>query len=72
MDCKKRVIKVDEYKSSFDFYCLCEELFNENFKLAESREFKNDSAKQSFSMPTSQWCIRVNIKGIIFSKGKYF
>ena len=29
-------------KSSFDFYCLWEELSNPNFKLAESREFKID------------------------------
>ena len=34
------IIKWMSNKSSFDFYCLWEELFNENFKLAESREFK--------------------------------
>ena len=34
------VIKWMSNKSSFDFYSLWEELFNENFKLAESREFK--------------------------------
>ena len=38
------VIKWMSNKSSFDFYTLWEELFNENFKLAESRKFKNDSA----------------------------
>lgn len=31
-------------KSLFDFYSLWEELSNENFKLAEFREFKNDSS----------------------------
>ena len=36
------IIKWMSNKSSFDFYCLWEELFNEKFKLAESREFKND------------------------------
>lgn len=34
------VIKWMSNKSSFDFYCLWEELFNEDFKLSESREFK--------------------------------
>jgi len=34
-------------KSSFDFYCLWEELFNEDFKLEESREFKNNSSNKS-------------------------
>ena len=31
------IIKWMSNKSSFDFYCLWEELFNEDFKLAESR-----------------------------------
>ena len=44
------IIKWMSNKSSFDFYSLWEELFNENFKLAESREFKNDSSSQSFTM----------------------
>ncbi|MBP3800199.1 MAG: KilA-N domain-containing protein [Bacilli bacterium] len=35
------IIKWMSNKSSFDFYSLWEELFNDNFKLAESREFKN-------------------------------
>lgn len=43
------IIKWMSNKNSFDFYCLWEELFNENFKLAESREFKNDSSNQSFT-----------------------
>ena len=38
------IIKWMSNKSSFDFYCLWEELFNEDFKLAESRESKNGSA----------------------------
>ncbi len=48
------IIKWMSNKSSFDFYCLWEELFNENFKLAESREFKNDSMTQSFTMSPSR------------------
>ena len=38
------IIKWMSNKSSFDFYSLWEELFNNDFKLAEFREFKNDSA----------------------------
>ena len=34
------IIKWMSNKSSFDFYCLWEELSNPNFKLAESRELK--------------------------------
>lgn len=48
------IIKWMSNKNSFDFYCLWEEIFNENFKLAESREFKNDSANQSFTMSPSR------------------
>ena len=57
--------------SAFDFYCLLEELFNENFKLAESRELKNDSANQSFTMSPSRWIVMTNSKGFITKRGKY-
>ena len=65
------IIKWMSNKSSFDFYCLWEELFNENFKLAESREFKNDSAKQSFTMSPSRWISMTNAKGFVSKRGKY-
>ena len=52
------IIKWMSNKSSFDFYCLWEELFNEDFKLAESREFKNDSAKKQLE-------ILINDKNIV-------
>ena len=65
------IIKWMSNKSSFDFYCLWEELFNENFKLAESREFKNDSANQSFTMSPSKWIGMTNAKGFISKRGKY-
>ena len=44
------IIKWMSNKSSFDYYSLWEELFNEEFKLAESREFKKSSSEQSFKM----------------------
>lgn len=65
------IIKWMSNKSSFDFYCLWEELFNENFKLAESREFKNDSANQSFTMSPSRWINMTNSKGFVSKRGKY-
>ena len=65
------IIKWMSNKSSFDFYCLWEELFNEKFKLAESREFKNDSANQSFTMSPSRWVDMTNAIGFISKRGKY-
>ena len=65
------IIKWMSNKSSFDFYSLWEELFNENFKLAEFREFKNDSASQSFTMSPSRWINLTNAIGFISKRGKY-
>lgn len=65
------IIKWMSNKSSFDFYCLWEELFNEDFKLAESREFKYDSGSQSFTMSPSKWINIANSKGFISKRGKY-
>lgn len=65
------IIKWMSNKSSFDFYYLWEELFNDNFKLAESREFKNDSATQSFTMSPSRWINLTNAIGFISKRGKY-
>lgn len=65
------IIKWMSNKSSFDFYCLWEELFNEDFKLAESRKFKNDSSNQSFTMSPSRWINMTNAKGFISKRGKY-
>ena len=65
------IIKWMSNKSSFDFYSLWEELFNENFKLAKSREFKNDSASQSFTMSPSRWINLTNAIGFVSKRGKY-
>ena len=65
------IIKWMSNKSSFDFYSLWEELFNKNFKLAESREFKNDSASQSFTMSPSRWINITNAIGFSSKRGKY-
>ena len=65
------IIKWMSNKSSFDFYCLWEELFNEKFKLSKSREFKNDSSNQSFTMSPSRWIDMTNAIGFISKRGKY-
>ena len=65
------IIKWMSNKSSFDFYSLWEELSNEDFKLAEFREFKNDSSTQSFTMSPSRWIKVTNAKGIISKRGRY-
>lgn len=65
------IIKWMSNKSSFDFYSLWEELFNDSFKVAESRHFKNDSATQSFTMSPSRWISLTNAKGFISKRGKY-
>ena len=65
------IIKWMSNKSSFDFYCLWEELSNPDFKLAESREFKKDSANQSFTMSPSRWIEETNSIGFVSKRGKY-
>ena len=65
------IIKWMSNKSSFDFYSLWEELFNDNFKVAESRHFKNDSATQSFTMSPSRWISLTNSIGFVSKRGKY-
>ena len=65
------IIKWMSNKSSFDFYSLWEELFNEKFKVAEFRHFKNDSANQSFTMSPSRWISSTNSIGFISKRGRY-
>ena len=65
------IIKWMSNKSSFDFYSLWEELFNDSFKVAEFRHFKNDSATQSFTMSPSRWINLTNAIGFISKRGKY-
>ncbi len=65
------IIKWMSNKSSFDFYSLWEELFNEDFKVAEFRDFKMDSSTQSFTMSPSRWIKATNARGIISKRGKY-
>ena len=65
------IIKWMSNKSSFDFYSLWEELFNKNFKVAEFRYFKNESANTSFTMSPSRWIHLTNAIGFVSKRGKY-
>ena len=56
---------------TIDFLGLWEELSNEDFNSAEFSLIKMEAPKKSFTMTPSQWCTRVNAKGITYSKGKY-
>lgn len=65
---------IKKWLSNYDtieFLGLWEELSNENFNSAEFSLIKNEAPKKSFTMSPSQWCTRVNAKGLTFSKGKY-
>lgn len=65
---------IKKWLSNYDtveFLGLWEELSNENFNSAEFSRIKIEAPKRSFTMTPSQWCTKVNAKGITFSKGKY-
>lgn len=65
---------IKKWLSNYDtieFLGLWEKLSNDNFNSAEFCLIKNESPKKSFTMSPSQWCTRVNAKGLTFSKGKY-
>ena len=65
------IIKWMSNKGAFDFYYLWEELSNPKFKLAESREFKNDSGTRSFTMSPSRWIEETDAIGFITKRGRY-
>ena len=66
------IIKWMSNKDSFEFYNLWEELFNEDFNFAESREIKiNEVGYNRFTMSPNRWKKDFNSIGIIPSSGKY-
>ena len=65
---------IKKWMSNYDtieFLGLWEELSNVDFNSAEFRRIKMEAPKKSFTMTPSQWCNKVNAKGIKYSKGKY-
>ena len=60
---------IKKWLSNYDtveFLGLWEELSNENFNSAEFSRIKNEAPKKSFTMLPSQWCTRVNVKGLTY------
>ena len=65
---------IKKWLSNYDtieFLGLWEELSNEDFNSAEFSLIKKEAPKRAFTMSPSQWCTRVNAKGMTYSKGKY-
>ena len=59
-------------KDSFAFYCLWEELHNNNFNSVESHRIKKDEVGYNrFTMTPNRWKKEFNAIGIIPSSGKY-
>lgn len=59
-------------KNSFDFYCLWEELHNDNFNSVESHRIKIEEVGYNrFTMTPNRWKKDFNAIGIIPSSGKY-
>ena len=59
-------------KDSFAFYCLWEELHNDNFNSVESHRIKIDEVGYNrFTMTPNRWKKDFNAIGIIPSSGKY-
>ncbi|MBR3229433.1 MAG: KilA-N domain-containing protein [Bacilli bacterium] len=65
---------IKKWLSNYDtieFLGLWENLNNENFNSAEFSLIKLEAPKKSFTMSPSQWCTRINARGMTYSKGKY-
>ncbi len=65
---------IKKWLSNYDtieFLGLWEELSNESFNSAEFSQIKGEAPKKTFTMSPSQWCTRVNAKGLTYSRGKY-
>ena len=65
---------IKKWLSNYDtieFLGLWEELSNEDFNSAEFSLIKMEASKKSFTMSPSQWCTKVNAKGMTYSKGKH-
>ena len=58
-------------KETISFLGVWEELNNENFKLVEFDQFKNEAGKHTFTMSPQKWIRETNAIGIISKSGKY-
>ncbi len=58
-------------KETISFLGVWEELNNENFKLVEFDQFKNEAGRHAFTMSSQKWIRETNSIGIISKSGKY-
>ena len=58
-------------KETLSFLGVWEELNNENFKLVEFEQFKNEAGRHAFTMSPQKWVKETNAIGIISKSGKY-
>ena len=58
-------------KETLSFLGLWEELNNENFKLVEFDQFKNEAGRHAFTMSPQKWIRETNAIGILSKSGKY-
>lgn len=65
---------IKKWISNYDtveFLGLWEKLSNAEFNSAEFRRIKAEAPRKSFIMSPTQWCTKVNAKGLICGRGKY-
>jgi len=58
-------------KETISFLGVWEELYNENFKVVEFEQFKNEAGRNAFTMSPQKWIRETNAIGIISKSGKY-
>ena len=58
-------------KETISFLGIWEELNNEDFKLVEFDQFKNEAGRNAFTMSPQKWIKATNAIGIISKSGKY-
>ena len=58
-------------KETLSFLGVWEELNNENFKLVEFDQFKNEAGRHAFTMSPQKWIRETNAIGVISKSGKY-
>lgn len=58
-------------KETLSFLGVWEELNNENFKVVEFDQFKNQAGRHAFTMSPQKWIRETNAIGIISKSGKY-
>ena len=58
-------------KETILYLGVWEELNNENFKLVEFDQFKNEAGRHAFTMSPQKWIRETNAIGIISKSGKY-